>query len=484
MAPAVKQVRRLQTACDRCYRLKERCSRQSITDICGRCARLGLVCATVRPPRPAGRKPRRVQDDPNVETSAGSTSSACSANASLAPHDIGKWITDLSDLGQHEKKKLLFLLDQPENLSTYVVSPRFQDAERRSLAAHLPAALPVLLDAYLARAGALKLKYPDDHDMAEIVDDGHVNLLHASSAMKTLRALPVATPQDAALCLTLGISLALFGYSTLGQGVYEISRHCLSMTRPFIETEMLDPEAERSLTFLVLMEIMECLVQRRRPTIRFPERQPLGLEADVVDRHLGLCVPLLPYYHDLCVVSHSLANTTDASYLALVETQLGRIQAEVEAWQPSQPDQFMEQFQSTEVVQLLTQARVYRLAALLVSHRLRYTFGAQDEQAGIWAREIMIELELARRITRRSAHCVTLPFIAAALEMQDPAARHQALQNVDVYVDQFAPMVQKATKTFLSRVWAERDNKVTASWFDSTCKPCVVLASIDTALFG
>ena len=483
MASAAKQVRRLQTACDRCYKLKERCARQSITDVCGRCARLGLFCATVRPPRQVGRRPRRVQHHPSARDSSGPSSNACSADASSAPLDIGKWISNLPDLSQIEKEKLLFLLDHPENLSCYVVSPSFQDAERCSLAAPLPAALPVLKDAYLACAGALKLTHRDHHDTVEM-DDGHANLLHALTAMKTLRSLPVATPQDAALCLTLGIALTLFVYSTIGQGVYEISHHCLSMARPFVETEMLDSEAEPWLTFLVLMEMMECLVHRRRPTIRIPRQRSLGPKKEVVDRHLGLCATLLPYYHDLCVVSHSLTNTTDASYMALVEKQLDRIQAEVEAWQPSQPDHFLEQFESAEVVHLLAQARVYRLAALLVSHRLRHPFGDQDDQASIWAREIMIELELVQRITGWSAHCVTVPFVTAAVEMLDPTARCQALENVDEYGDQFTPLVRKATKTFLSRVWLERDHNLTASWFDSAYKPCVVLASVDTALFG
>lgn len=478
MASAGKQVSRLQTACDRCYRLKERCTRQSITDICGRCTRLALFCETTRSPRRAGRRPRRGQGHCNAGNPSGPTTRI--ADGTSAPLDIGRWIRDLPDLDQHEKEKLLFLLDRPETLSSCVVSPRFEDAERRSLAAPLPEALPVLKDAYLACAGALKLTHGNQHDAAEMAA-GHVSLLHASTAMKTLRALPVATPQDAALCLALGTSLTLFVYSAIGQGVYEISRHCLSMAQPFIETETLDAEAEPWLSFLVLMEMMECLVHRRMPTVNLGRR---SRNREVVDRHLGLCASLLPYYHDLCVVSHSLANTTDASYMALVETQLGRIQAEVETWQPSQPDHFVEQFETAEVMNLLTQAKVYRLAALLVSHRLLHTFGDQDDQAGIWAGEIMIELELARRITRRSAHCVTLPFITAAIEMRDPAARRQTLQNVDEYVDEFTPVVKKATKSFLSRVWLERDHKLTASWFDSTCKPCVVLASIDTALFG
>lgn len=482
MAPAAKAGRRLGTACDRCYRLKERCERPSVTDSCARCNRLDLSCATVRPPRPAGRRPHRKPG--NCRRDSGPMSSLPGVNgvADTSPplFDIAIWLAGSSHLRQEEKEKLLFLLGRPENLDCYVVSPNFRDAEQRSLAAPLPAALPVLKDAYLACAGALKSMHPD---LAAEVADQDVNLRHASTAMTTLRALPVASPQDAALCLTLGISLALFVYSAIGQGVYEISRHCLSMARPFVETDTLDSDAQPWLTFLVLLETTECLVHRQRPTIRLPTQGRLS-EGSAVDRHLGLCAPLLSCYHDLCVVSHSLANTTDASYMALIEEQLRRIQADVQAWQPSQPASFLEQFNSAEVVHLLAQARSYRLAALLVGHRLRCVFGEQDGQADIWANEIMTELRLARWLTGRSTRCVTLPFVAAAIELRDPAARVKALRDVDEYVDRFTPVVQRATKTFLSRVWRERDSKLTASWFESTYKPCVVLASIETTLFS
>jgi hypothetical protein len=396
----------------------------------------------------------------------------------------------------------------------------FQAAEQRSLAAPLPAALPVLKDAYLACAGALQLSFHhakdddgdnDDNDEQRVVDAERkiqvdLLLLHASAAMRTLRSLTVATPQDAALCLRLGVSLALFVYSAVGQGVYEISRHCLSMVKPFIiETDLsstdpgTDPDTQPWLTSLVLLETMDCLVYRRRPTIRMPtsraaqspprsRRLSGSIASDDggrfrVDRHLGLCASLLPHYHDLCVVSHSLANTTDASYMALVEAQLGRIQADVEAWQPPVVAD-IDQFNSTDVVHFLAQARVYRLAALLVGHRLRHKFGEHDGQADIWATEIMTELELARRVTKRPSRWVTLPFVVAAIEMREPVARFRTLRDTAVYVDKFTPVVQKATRLFLSRVWRERDHKLEASWFDSAYKPCALLASLDTAFFS
>jgi hypothetical protein len=155
----------------------------------------------------------------------------------------------------------------------------------------------------------------------------------------------------------------------------------------------------------------------------------------------------------------------------------------VDAWQPSQPEDLIQKFEAADVIHLLAQARVYRLAALLTSHRLRYVFGLEDGQAELLSKEIMMELELARRTTKRSIRCVTLPFIIAAVEIRGSTARMKTLQDVDEYVDHFTPAVQRATKTFLSRVWHERDVKPTYSWFDSAYKPCVILDSVDATSF-
>lgn len=94
-----------------------------------------------------------------------------------------------------------------------------------------------------------------------------------------------------------------------------------------------------------------------------------------------------------------------------------------------------------------------------------------------------MELELAQRVTKQPMRCVTLPFVVAAVEIRDPSVRLQALRNVEKYVDHFTPVVQKATKKFLSTVWHERDAKMTTCWFDSVSKPCVVLDSIDATCF-
>jgi hypothetical protein len=461
MATLVARTRTIRTACDRCYELKERCVRPGITVNCKRCDRLDQVCSTVRPKRPAGRRPRR------REQSAAETTSSSSSTL-----DVSTWLQNVPDLLPTERELLLFLLDRPENLGHYVVSPSFQAAEQRSLAAPLPAAWPVLKDAYLACAGALKLLEPG----STIENDRSTSLQHASSAMAILRSLPIANSEDAALCLTLGTTLALSVYSSVGVGVADICQYCLSATNPFIETVISESNAEPWQSFLVLLETMDCVIYRRKPTLRIRPRVFQN-----VDRHLGLSLSLLPFYYDICTISYALSNNTDSSYLAFLRKQLEGIQAAVEAWQPVHPEHFVERYQSAEIVSLLAQARVYRLGGLLLSHRLQYEFGQQDNQADIWAKEIMMELELSRRITERPIRCVTLPFMLAAIEIRNPSARIKVLQDVDHYVDQFAPVIQKAGKTFLSRVWRERDSKTTTSWFNSTQKPCPVLHYIETA---
>ncbi|RDW82813.1 hypothetical protein BP6252_03925 [Coleophoma cylindrospora] len=463
MPSSAAKPQRLGHACDRCYELKARCIRISAAIDCKRCNRLAQKCLTLRPVRPAGRRVQ-VRTNAIADTLPGQQTSAAEAQ-----DDSCKIDTQLWNLGPDEKKTLLFFLAQPDTFEYCVVCPSFNKAEQRSFAAPLPAALPVLKDAYLACAGALKPPYLGPK--TEV--DSAINLRHASSALKTLRSLPVGNYEEAAICLTLGTALALFVYSAVGVGLFDICHSSLSKAEPFLDMAMLDPDTKPLVTFLVLLETMTCFVDRQKPTLRIQMRK-----AERVDRHLGLCLPLLPYYYDLCEINHALAVTTDEKCLARILHTLDGIQAAVDRWQPSQPDDFIDKFSSADIVHLLAQAKVYRLAALLVSHRLRYVFGQQDNQADIWSKEIMRELELARRVTSRLTRFVTLPFLVAAVEIRGVDERIETLQNVAKYVDQFTPVIQKVTRTFLARVWRERD-VAECSWFDLVYKPCVFLDAMD-----
>ncbi|KAK8016856.1 hypothetical protein PG993_015045 [Apiospora rasikravindrae] len=354
MPAAVKNSKQLRRACDRCYELKARCQPVSSAAQCSRCERLGLGCSTVRPVRPAGRRVQR------------RALSVSAKRSKEYPEDIVAWLNSASGLLPQERDLLVFLLGRPETLDCYVVCPSFQAAAQQALVAQLSASLPTVKDAYLAFAIALKQLDPA---LSMGTDD---IVRHASSAMATLRSLPVANQQDAALCLTLGAALALSMHSTIGMGVAEICRYCLTTTMPFVEKALVSDTHSKSWHgFMVLLETMDCLVHRQKPATRLLP----GNSGEGVDRHLGLCSTLLPYYYDLCMISHTLTTTSDTDVLTLLHKKLDGIRVSVEAWRPSYAGDFASKFESAEIVNLLAQAKVYRLGALLVSHRLRHAFG-------------------------------------------------------------------------------------------------------------
>jgi hypothetical protein len=376
------------------------------------------------------------------------------------------------ELSAKDRDLMTYLLDRPEALDYLVVVSSFRSAQQRSLIASLSGSFPLLKDAYLACADAL-LSLHTGKPTDEIK---FTSLGHASSAMIILRSLSVTTAQDAALCLAIGAALSLYVYSAVGDGIAHISHYCISASDPYMGMETVDEAMDSNYSFLVLLQTMECLVHRRKPT----RRSSLRL-LERVDRHLGLCQPLLPLYHDLCAASYTLANDSNTNCLARVHKKLDQIEAAVGNWVPYCPPQIVENISSVEMVDLLAQARVYRLAALLVSHRLRHVFGSEDEKADFLSKEIMMELQLAKVITKEPLRCVTLPFIIAAIEVRSTDTRLKTLCAVEDYVDRFAPVIQKATRTFLTRVWHERDAKTIFCWFDSVHKPCVVLNAIDSA---
>ncbi|TID18765.1 hypothetical protein E6O75_ATG05886 [Venturia nashicola] len=472
---AIRTNRQNRTACDQCYKLKERCSRVAASTTCGRCERLCLSCTTNRPVKPAGRRPRGQHQ--STQSLSENTTSQIQSNESsvlksreaLLP-DIAVLLEDAPDLDSGEKELLIELLGRADSFESFIVAPKYQGAEQRFLSAPLPAALPILKDAYLACAGALRLI----RSGVATDEERNASTRRASAAMITLRSLSIANSQDAALLLTLGTALAWFVYSAIGIGLGDICHYCLSVTMPFIDNDFSDSDARTGQHYLVLLEIMECLTHRRKPTLRVKARTP-----ETVDRHVGLCLPMIQHYHDLCVISHSMISDNNEVYQTYLERQLDDVQTAIETWQPPQSDRLIHDFNSTEVVNLLAQAKVYRLAGLLVGHRLRYKFGEEDSKADMLSKEIMIELELARRITKQPIRCVTIPFIAAAVEIRDPVARANAYHNVDKFVDHFTPVVQQAARKFLCQIWQERDSRGKFSWYDSIHKPCVVWHTVN-----
>ncbi|TGO29227.1 hypothetical protein BPAE_0017g00350 [Botrytis paeoniae] len=459
-APTTRNAK-FRTACDRCYKLKERCERASISDNCARCDRLDLSCLIVRPIRPVGRRAHYMN---SVTRLASRKSRKLAQNQP----SIDSSLNVLPNLQPEEEELLSIFLSQSGNLDQFIAYPSSQSGMQQLFSVQLSSALPAFRDAFLACALSAKQLQTGTAGDA----DTTFSVRYILKAMDALRSLPVLSSQDAVLCHALGGLLAFSISSAIGVGVPDICRHCLGTTTPFRGTIFSDAKDDPWGSFLILLETMDCLMHRQKPISR------IRVLTSVVDCRLGLCLPLLPYYHDLCVISNTLLNITDANDLARLQKQLDDIHCIVEPWQPSQLNGLIERFDSTEIVHLLAQAKIYRLGALLVGHRLRYPFGQEDSQAEIWSKEVMMELEMAKLVTKTSMRFVTLPFIIAAVEVRDENLRVKTLERVDDCVDDFAQFMQKATKTFLSRVWHERDANFTTRWFDSIHKPCPVLNAL------
>ncbi|KAM0130475.1 hypothetical protein ACHAP3_007341 [Botrytis cinerea] len=462
MQAAVTRRSKFRTACDRCYELKERCERASSSTHCARCDRLDVTCSTVRPVRPVG---RRAQHADSVTRLAPRKSRKQAQNQP----SIDSSLNVLPSLQPEEEELLSFFLSQSGNLNQFIAYPSSQAGKQQLFAVQLSSTLPSFRDAFLACALSVNQIQTGTAGGAGTT----FSVRYILKAMDALRSLPVLSSQDAVLCHALGGLLAFSISSAIGVGVPDVCRHCLGTTTPFMRTAVSDVQDDPWGSFLILLETMDCLMHRQKPILRI--RVPTSV---VIDCRLGLCLPLLPYYHDLCVISNTLLDTTDANDLARLQKQLDDIHCIVEPWQPSQLDGLIECFDSTEIVHLLAQAKIYRLGVLLVGHRLRYPFGQEDSQAEIWSKEVMMELEMAKLVTKKPMRFVTLPFIIAAVEVRGEHLRVKTLERVDDCVDNFAQFMQKATKTFLSRVWHERDSNLTTRWFDSIHKPCPVLNAL------
>lgn len=403
-------------ACDRCHQIKERCQWSLASKSCIRCQRLGFTCFSNRPLRPVGRRPRRFQPLKHGDDATSSRQNSRENNV-IDAHDIVVSHFPLSEdpSTSMEYELIHYLLDssQVEKLGSYVLTPRFQDEERRWLVDSLRTSYPILKDVYVACAGSLLQAFEGQGTNAAKLQE--VCLRRASAAVTTLRSISVTNIDDAIMCLNLGIGLATFGYSALGANVSGICRYCLNLIKPRIEIEPLpDAETQSLLHCLAFFETMDCLATRELPTIKVTLPFPR-----MVDRYIGLSYPLLPIFYDICYLSHALGDCPPVQQPEILR-RLDSVENTVIEWVPHAPADFIRTFGPTEIIHILAQARVYRLLGLLLIHRLRYPFGQKDREAQLWSQDIINELELANQLCKnRPVHCVTMPFLAAAVEITE-----------------------------------------------------------------
>lgn len=473
--------------CDRCHGVKERCRwLQGNASACERCARLNFDCQSVRRVGRKGRKAklasgnrlllRRTEVDISCETpqSSSPTSSNESLPASTPSHagslssldvstidnspriEVDRAISMFPDVTNSEFRLLETMLDRQIDVDKYLLGPSFREQHRQTFIDHIRIGMPLVKDAFIACATLLVKK-----DDLQLAPSRGIGYRRAAAAVASLRELELHHSHDVSLVLIFGMAMVTFALHHSG-GEASLCRRVLGLVKPLHDKDLsliqkLGVDGVSFLICLVGTETTICLLQCQVPSIRLREHDFENL----VDRFIGVSASILSYMYDVCglaqLVHRSQCRRGNLLVDESISKALARMEEKVEQWQPSVPKDFLEgHFTTTEVILMLTQAKVLRLAALLVVHRLRYAFGTYMAKAKAISGGILDELNLVLYLTGKSMPFVDLAFFIACLEIMNPEERASALERSRRIVD-FSERTHDEIESWLISFWTTID---------------------------
>jgi hypothetical protein len=428
---------------------------------CDRCVELGRRCTSHRVVQKAGRKPRAKLALP--ATSPIPSGSFDSGNELPAPPTSIERQLSLTDsilssgtLEPFEENLLRRLQsdDINEFVKLLVIGPNFEEQLDKDLRKLLHCGFEGAIDGYLACMGALGLKMG-------LMEDGNLesSIRRGALAVSKLRSGPDPSPSDLDNWITLGLSIVTFAMTALGTGATTVRRHVLrhAASLPDLSEKM---KTSDSLICMTVFETWECLVKRSIPLIKLENAESIH-----VDRLFGITSGLLQYFYDVCELSHALHHA-DESDRADIMDALKIVEQRIELWQPCLPQNFISNFTTPEVVQMLCNAEVHKIAALLFIHRLRNHFGSEDDVAERLSRRILTELQRGFNVTQDRVRCVSLPFFLAAIDIRSKAERLEVLELIIEHIDPTCPIVQKQFRVFINAMWQIKDVSTGIFWLD------------------
>ncbi|KAH6986401.1 hypothetical protein BKA56DRAFT_580395 [Ilyonectria sp. MPI-CAGE-AT-0026] len=504
-------------ACDRCYSLKDRCSWKTNATACNRCVRLQKICKSLRPLRKPGPKPaahpllqpipiaqrRNMTRNapvgsglPATATELGSNNPSASdiynvlAAGSVLESDTGISIpgsgrelhtSPESCQSQHyatanlprtqsldsisilkgldsREHRLLELAFTDELLQCLVVSPSFVKVHHNTILNLVKLSLPILNGACLAVAAW----FAYDRKLALYGTTREWCFVRAASVVASLRLIQLSTedPQALQTCLVVGSAAITFLPQWASDEALLLCRYTLNLIKSTYDTcPVMKLDVLPFFLGIHFTELLQCLIHCAAPSLR------LKLQAEYkhyVDRYIGLSWPLLQYFYDLCELNNALYHS-DSTDFDDIQHAITKVQQQIQSWQPDPPSDFFSQFTAAEIIHLTTQAQVFRLQLLLITHRIRYPFGTEDLPAHILACEILQLLEFAKQSTGLAVNCTDFIVVAACFEMDSQDDRARSLRRIDDLV-KMTSEYRRNVKALLKTFWKSKDASEVISW--------------------
>ena len=321
---------------------------------------------------------------------------------------------------------------------------------------------PTLTEGYLAF-----LSLMTSYQTSPVVHRDKPDLRKAAKGLQNLRSVSIMHEYDAACTLFLGQAMFVFNILTgvNSSAARSITRSSIISTRWWYPRLIRSPAMDTVVITPVLLDTVECLARREVPVIRLeiPDRV-------IVDRYAGLCLTLLPLLYDLCQRSYTLKKA-----MLGLDFPASKAQSEVDhwfvdmeqairEWKPAMPPCLFTEYGRHEILIMFTQAKVYRLVALLIIHRLRYPFGVEDETVIHLANCIFREMAFFARSADRDSTAlpVVFPLIVAMFEIE--GAGEEIMDSLSLFTVQ--SICAAKLQGFVKQVRAFRKSGFKGTWFD------------------
>ncbi|KAI0126179.1 hypothetical protein BJ170DRAFT_583546 [Xylariales sp. AK1849] len=505
--PPKQQPKSSPGACERCHRYKEKCSFGRAQKSCSRCSTLGEQCRP-RLRKRMGRRPVAQQlpygatsvmhlvrgeqndavhpitgdqvvcDDVKYANPAKRLRRRSSRPDPRLPcpntpvrHDATTWAGSLCNPPSFRTLRpplrsswqVNHVLETTEGFfeghRTFVLGRSFVDDFQSTVRRLFARSPQILADAY-----SVALKLMGSRHATSPGLDGHDLTIGAHCLQRLIDGSSSIThPEDAAVIVLLGQALLVYNTLIPSPTTQVITRGTLLSVKHWYPALIKRPYLDAVTLTPVLMDTIECLIRREMPVI-----QLLAPDRCIVDRFLGVCASLLPLLYELCEQSYQAKTNGIMEKVSpwdpVEDSPYTEIKRKIRDWAPELPSCFFTTYSALEVSIMLAQARSYRIAALLVIHRLRFPLGIEDLVAQRYADDILREISILKAWPSDAATGLGLdfPLLVATLELpglgSDIYKAFEPLRFRRQHSDEILDFIKFVTKA--------RENGYCGLWFD------------------